>query len=95
MRSARTPSSSSFPPRSLHPSPLFRLSSCADSLAFLRRRGGCGRHGWLCSLLFRLILLSAPRYSGKFYLSEADLGLGRAAACVSKLAELNPYVKVR
>jgi len=32
--------------------------------------------------------------SAQFYLSEDDLGQGRAAACVTKLAELNPYVRV-
>ena len=30
----------------------------------------------------------------QFYLSEADVGKNRAAACVGKLAELNNYVKV-
>ena len=31
----------------------------------------------------------------QFYLTEADLGKPRAAACVAKLAELNRYVGVR
>ena len=31
----------------------------------------------------------------QFYLTEADLGKPRAAACVAKLAELNRYVAVR
>jgi ubiquitin-activating enzyme E1 len=33
--------------------------------------------------------------AAQFYLSESDLGQPRAAACASKLAELNRYVKVR
>jgi ubiquitin-activating enzyme E1 len=33
--------------------------------------------------------------AAQFYLTESDLGKPRAAACVSKLAELNRYVKVR
>lgn len=32
--------------------------------------------------------------SAQFYLTENDLGKPRAAACVSKLAELNRYVSV-
>jgi ThiF family len=32
--------------------------------------------------------------AAQFYLTESDLGKPRAAACVSKLAELNRYVKV-
>lgn len=32
--------------------------------------------------------------SAHFYLSENDIGGPRAAACVNKLAELNPYVQV-
>lgn len=32
--------------------------------------------------------------SAQFYLSEAALGQPRAEACVGRLAELNPYVKV-
>lgn len=32
--------------------------------------------------------------AAQFYLTEADLGAPRAAACVAKLAELNPYVRV-
>jgi ubiquitin-activating enzyme E1 len=30
----------------------------------------------------------------QFYLTNDDLGIPRAAACVTKLAELNPYVRV-
>lgn len=30
----------------------------------------------------------------QFYLTEADIGKNRAEASISKLAELNPYVKV-
>eukprot|EP00615_Pteridomonas_danica_P013815 CAMPEP_0114400252 /NCGR_PEP_ID=MMETSP0102-20121206/16262_1 /TAXON_ID=38822 ORGANISM="Pteridomonas danica, Strain PT" /NCGR_SAMPLE_ID=MMETSP0102 /ASSEMBLY_ACC=CAM_ASM_000212 /LENGTH=1016 /DNA_ID=CAMNT_0001562545 /DNA_START=1 /DNA_END=3051 /DNA_ORIENTATION=+ len=30
----------------------------------------------------------------QFYLTNADLGVPRAAACLTKLAELNPYVRV-
>jgi len=33
--------------------------------------------------------------AAQFYLSEADIGKPRAAACVTKLAELNRYVKVK
>ncbi|DBA02358.1 TPA: hypothetical protein N0F65_007177, partial [Lagenidium giganteum] len=33
--------------------------------------------------------------ASQFYLSESDIGKPRARACVSKLAELNPYVEVR
>ena len=32
--------------------------------------------------------------SAQFYLSESDIGKPRAAACASKLAELNRYVQV-
>ena len=32
--------------------------------------------------------------AAQFYLSESDIGQPRAAACVTKLAELNPYVRV-
>lgn len=32
--------------------------------------------------------------SAQFYLTEQDIGRPRAAACVNKLAELNPYVQV-
>lgn len=35
------------------------------------------------------------KLGGQFYLTEADMGKPRAAACLAKLAELNRYVAVR
>ena len=44
--------------------------------------------------IFDDVMTTYADLNANFYLSEKDLGVSRSAACLAKLCELNPYVKV-
>lgn len=55
--------------------------------------GARSRNTGALALIFQVRILIFP--STKFFLRETDIGKSRAAACLSRLAELNAYVPVR